>query len=169
MNALPEYECHRESREAGLNCLRDQLTGDIQDEGVSQKPCSIFTGDELLTWTIETFNTFYSKTWFARRILPIFYTIPLLISYFSFIYDNYSDIELSHSYYKQGYGLNETLQEKVIMTKNMTDMIPSPKYENFCPLYVMKTSSGQDCEYLPRRSKVRTEFVSTRTFKPFAS
>ena len=56
MNALPEYECHRESREAGLNCLRDQLTGDIQDEVVSQKPCSIFTGDELLTWTIETFR-----------------------------------------------------------------------------------------------------------------
>ena len=134
--------------------------------GSSWRYCSTVTGDELLTWTIETFNTFYSKTWFARRILPIFYTIPLLISYFSFIYDNYSDIELSYSYYKQGYGLNETIQEKVILTRNMTDMIPSPKYENFCPLYVMKTSSAQDCEYPPRRAKVRTRLMLTMTLNP---
>ena len=32
-----EYECHKESKVAGLNCLRNQLTG-----------------DELLVWTIET-------------------------------------------------------------------------------------------------------------------
>ena len=39
-----EYECHKESKVAGLNCLRNQLTG-----------------DELLVWTIETFNMFYKK------------------------------------------------------------------------------------------------------------
>ena len=113
------------------------------------------TGDELLTWTIETFNTFYSKTWFARRILPIFYTIPLLVSYFSFIYDNYSDIELSYSYYKEGYGMNETLsQVRIIEERNSTLMTISPKYDNFCPLYVRKIGSENSCEYPPRRSKV---------------
>ena len=40
----PEYECHKESKVEGLNCLRNQLTG-----------------DELLVWTIETFNMFYKK------------------------------------------------------------------------------------------------------------
>ena len=91
----PEYECHKESKVEGLNCLRNQLTG-----------------DELLMWTIETFNMFYKKvvcsypsrvsaqTWYGRRILPMFYTLPLIYSYFSFLYDNYSDIELSYSYYK---------------------------------------------------------------------
>ena len=39
-----EYKCHQASKEAGLNCLRNQLTG-----------------DELLVWTIETFNMFYPK------------------------------------------------------------------------------------------------------------
>ena len=96
---------------------------------------------------------FYSKTWFARRILPIFYTIPLLISYFSFIYDNYSDIELSYTYYNEGYSLNDMVQERTI-TKNHSFLIPAPKYDNFCPLYVMKTNSGPNCEYPPTRSKV---------------
>ena len=87
---------------AGLNCLRNQLTG-----------------DELLVWTIETFNMFYKKvnisssekyyfencfqTWYGKKILPMFYTLPLIYSYFSFIYDNYSDILLSYNYYKAAY------------------------------------------------------------------
>ena len=107
-----EYECHKESKVAGLNCLRNQLTG-----------------DELLVWTIETFNMFYKKvstylmvqleqykwqilqTWYGKRILPMFYTLPLIYSYFSFIYDNYSDILLSYNYYKASYDGNHTTLE----------------------------------------------------------
>ena len=33
----------------------------------------------------------------------MFYTLPLIYSYFSFIYDNYSDIQLSYNYYKASY------------------------------------------------------------------
>ena len=32
----------------------------------------------------------------------MFYTLPLIYSYLSFLYDNYSDVELSYSYYKWG-------------------------------------------------------------------
>ena len=48
-----EYECHRNSKVEGLNCLRQQITG-----------------DELLMWTIETFKTFYDRTWVQKNILP---------------------------------------------------------------------------------------------------
>ncbi len=51
-----EFECHKNSKEAGLSCLRRQLTG-----------------DELLMWTIETFTMFYERT-FAQR------TVSLLIT-----------------------------------------------------------------------------------------
>ena len=38
----------------------------------------------------------------------MFYTLPLIYSYFSFIYDNYSDIQLSYNYYKASYDDNHT-------------------------------------------------------------
>ena len=40
--------CAAKAQLAGLNCLRDQLTG-----------------DELLVWTIETFNMFYKKVYIS--------------------------------------------------------------------------------------------------------
>ena len=48
------------------------------------------------------------QTWYGKRILPMFYTLPLIYSYFSFIYDNYSDILLSYNYYKASYNDNQT-------------------------------------------------------------
>ena len=69
-----------------MKCLRDRLTG-----------------DELLLWTVETFTMFYEKTWAQRSIIPIIGLGPLILSIFSFVYDNYSDIELATEYYDHGY------------------------------------------------------------------
>ena len=76
----------RESKYDGLKCLRDRLTG-----------------DELLLWTVETFTMFYDKTWAQRSIIPVIGLMPLLISIFTFVYDNYSDIDLAIEYYEHAY------------------------------------------------------------------
>ena len=51
------------------------------------------------------------QTWYGKRILPMFYTLPLIYSYFSFIYDNYSDVLLSYNYYQASYDDNHTTLE----------------------------------------------------------
>ena len=51
-------------------------------------------------WTIETFTMFYPKTFAQRNVIPIFGLIPLFISIFTFVYDYYSDIELTFEYYR---------------------------------------------------------------------
>lgn len=79
-----EYECHKESKREGLNCLRRQLTG-----------------DELLTWTIETFSMFYERTFAQTTIIPFLGLTPLFLSIFTFVFDYYSDIELTAEYYRQ--------------------------------------------------------------------
>ena len=79
-----EFECHRGSKEAGLACLRRQLTG-----------------DELLVWTIETFTFFYEKTFAQRVVLPFLGLFPLFLSISSFVYDYYSDIELTLEYFQK--------------------------------------------------------------------
>ena len=81
-----EFECHKTSKSEGLNCLRQQLTG-----------------DELLTWTIETFTTFYDKTWAQKSLIPLFGLFPLLMSIATFVYDYYSDIELTLEYYYRAF------------------------------------------------------------------
>ncbi len=68
-----EYECHRTNKNAGLACLRRQLTG-----------------DELLMWTIETFTMFYDKTFAQKNVIPMLGLIPLFLSISTFIYDYYS-------------------------------------------------------------------------------
>ena len=78
-----EYECHKNSKSEGLNCLRNQLTG-----------------DELLTWTIETYTKFYNKTWAQKVLIPIFGLLPLFASIATFVYDYYSDMELTMEYYR---------------------------------------------------------------------
>ena len=75
-------KCHQNERKEGLVCLRRQLGG-----------------DELLTWTIETFTMFYDKTWAQRFAFPLFGLIPVFMSIVSFIYDYYSDFELTFEYY----------------------------------------------------------------------
>ena len=89
-----EFECHQDDRKEGLNCLRQQLTG-----------------DELLTWTIETFTMFYEKTWAQMFVFPLLGLIPVLLSIFTFVFDYYSDFELTYEYYQNAFqdGISSTL------------------------------------------------------------
>ena len=101
-----EYECHQNDRKAGLNCLRMQLTG-----------------DELLEWTIETFTMFYSKTWAQSVVFPLLGLIPLIFSISTFVFDYYSDFELSYEYYINAFTnalpfANETLKNTSEPTQN---------------------------------------------------
>jgi hypothetical protein len=65
-------------------------------------------GDELLMWTIETFTLFYERTWAQRYGFPLMKLIPLLFSFFVFVYDFYSDVELTREYYDGAFGTNHT-------------------------------------------------------------
>ena len=71
-------------RKQGLSCLRQQLNG-----------------DELLVWTIETFTMFYDKTWAQSYALPLLGLIPVFLSISTFVYDYYSDFELTFEYYQK--------------------------------------------------------------------
>ena len=104
-----EYECHQNDRKAGLNCLRMQLTG-----------------DELLEWTIETFTMFYSKTWAQSIVFPLLGLIPLIISISTFVFDYYSDFELSHEYYMNAF-------TNVLPLNNETLKNTSKPIQNPCP------------------------------------
>ena len=86
-------------RKEGLQCLRQQLTG-----------------DELLVWTTETFTMFYSRTWAQSVILPLLGLIPLLLSIASFVYDYYSDVELTIEYYKNWRYVNPLGNFKTLQT-----------------------------------------------------
>ena len=48
------------------------------------------TGDELLMWTIETFNAFYPQTFAQKYFIPLMGLFPLLLSIATFVYDYYS-------------------------------------------------------------------------------
>ena len=63
-------------------------------------------GDEILVWTIDTFTMFYHKTWAQSVIFPLLGLIPLLLSIASFVYDYYSDVELTIEYYKNWRHIN---------------------------------------------------------------
>ena len=52
---------------------------------------------------------FYDKTWAQRSIIPVIGLMPLLISIFTFVYDNYSDIDLAMEYY--GHAFNASFNE----------------------------------------------------------
>ena len=86
-----EFECHKDDRKQGLACLRQQLNG-----------------DELLTWTIETFTMFYSKTWAESFMIPLLGLIPVFFSICTFVLDYYSDFELTYEYYKKAF-INDTI------------------------------------------------------------
>uniref|UniRef100_A0A0K2TNQ1 Putative LOC100882592 [Megachile rotundata] n=1 Tax=Lepeophtheirus salmonis TaxID=72036 RepID=A0A0K2TNQ1_LEPSM len=77
-----EYQCHKLSKEMGLRCLRNQLKG-----------------DELLTWTIETFTVFYDRTVAQKCVFPLMALVPVFFSIFNFTYDYYSDISLTLQYF----------------------------------------------------------------------
>ena len=82
-----DYVCNfRDSKSTGLKCLRDRLAG-----------------DELLLWTVETFTMFYQKTWAQRVVIPFIGLGPLFLSIFTFVYDNYSDIDLAYEYYEHAF------------------------------------------------------------------
>ena len=46
---------------------------------------------------------FYSRTWAQSVILPLLGLIPLLLSIASFVYDYYSDAELTIEYYQNAF------------------------------------------------------------------
>ena len=46
---------------------------------------------------------FYSRTWAQSVILPLLGLIPLLLSIASFVYDYYSDAELTIEYYQYAF------------------------------------------------------------------
>ncbi len=81
-----EKECHPDKKR-GLECLQSQVRG----------------GDEILKWTIETFSLFYGMTFFQRRIKPLLCLIPLLFSFFMFVFDVSSDVQLTLAYYQKGF------------------------------------------------------------------
>ena len=86
----------RDSKYDGLKCLRDRLTG-----------------DELLLWTVETFTMFYEKTWAQTTIIPVIGLMPLIMSIFTFVYDNYSDIDLAIEYYNHAYNNTSLVNENI--------------------------------------------------------
>ena len=46
---------------------------------------------------------FYSRTWAQSVIMPLLGLIPLLLSIASFVYDYYSDAELTIEYYQNAF------------------------------------------------------------------
>ena len=61
----------------------------------------------------------------------MFYTLPLIYSYFSFIYDNYSDVLLSYNYYQASYDDNHTTLEtnnsscsSFLLSDGQVDVVP---------------------------------------------
>ena len=77
-----EFEAH-EDKEEGLRSIKHQLTN-----------------DKLLFWITRTFTRFYPKSpcimWTKAIIMSLF---QLGISYFFFIFDIYTDIQLTNDYY----------------------------------------------------------------------
>ena len=56
---------------------------------------------------------FYSRTWAQSVILPLLGLIPLLLSIASFVYDYYSDAELTIEYYQNAFSNNGHLNGNV--------------------------------------------------------
>ena len=116
-------------------------------------------GDELLLWTVETFTMFYEKTWAQRFMIPIIGLGPLLLSIFTFIYDNYSDIELAIEYYIQALkspppaSINVT-SNYTVCTKAACDDLMSPTTSNL--LY----SDGTCTDIVRTPSEYRTAFIT---------
>ena len=86
------------------------------------------SGDELLTWTIETFSTFYPKTWTQKYCLPLAHWVPILFSLSFFLFDYYSDLTLAIGYYRQSSYLLGSAEENstAFKTNNCHDPVMSP-------------------------------------------
>ena len=140
------------------------------------------TGDELLLWTVETFTMFYEKTWAQKSIIPIIGLGPLILSIFTFVYDNYSDIELAIEYYTRGFnddafneyssvGINGTLcvdkdnkiQEILTTNEIYSEYICDETTTTKPPLLF---ATGQmNCTDITRTpSEYRTAFIANVTF-----
>ena len=96
----------RDSKYDGLKCLRDRLTG-----------------DELLLWTVETFTMFYEKTWAQTTIIPVIGLMPLIMSIFTFVYDNYSDIDLAIEYYNHAYNNTLPVNENIPLCSTTNSLV----------------------------------------------
>jgi hypothetical protein len=107
------------------------------------------TGDELLLWTVETFTMFYDKTWAQRSIIPVIGLMPLLISIFTFVYDNYSDIDLALEYY--GHAFNDSSNE--YSTSGINNSLCKPlkqiieSTQSLSNQVTLNITSDSKCEY----------------------
>ena len=64
---------------------------------------------------------FYSRTWAQSVILPLLGLIPLLLSIASFVYDYYSDAELTIEYYQNAFSNNGHLNGNNVNTYSIRD------------------------------------------------
>ena len=123
-----EFECHKNSKHSGLNCLRDQLTG-----------------DELLMWTIETFNAFYDKTFVQKYFTPVMGLFPLLLSIATFVYDYYSDTELTIDYHARAFMGNVTAPTAPFSSSSPTALLPLPPCPHFNDTHFLVPASADEC------------------------
>ena len=115
---------------------------------------------------------FYDKTWAQRSIIPVIGLMPLLISIFTFVYDNYSDIDLAIEYYDHAYnypspfGTNHSLcgpiNQIVDLTSTLTTDVPSSTTQK-CDesnhfLFTTQTHKCSDIKRTP--SEYKTAFIT---------
>ena len=112
----------RDSKYDGLKCLRDRLTG-----------------DELLLWTVETFTMFYEKTWAQTTIIPVIGLMPLIMSIFTFVYDNYSDIDLAIEYYNHAYNNTLPVNENIPLCSTTNSLVNTLQISS-------ETTSNSNCD-----------------------
>ena len=130
------------------------------------------TGDELLLWTVETFTMFYDKTWAQRSIIPVIGLMPLLISIFTFVYDNYSDIDLAIEYYDHAFNslaaadfnsslcetINQIVDVSIILTPDAATPTSQKCDESNPFLFTTQSHKCSDIKRTP--SEYRTAFIT---------
>ena len=115
---------------------------------------------------------FYDKTWAQRSIIPVIGLMPLLISIFTFVYDNYSDIDLAIEYYDHAYNslsavdVNGSLCNPYNTIVDMSTIIAPDKYrptskkcdESNPFLFTTQTHECSDIKRTP--SEYNTAFIT---------
>ena len=86
-----EFECHRESRENGLKCLREQLIN-----------------DEILSWTADSFSRFYEKSRAEKIFSPFMSVCILVVTLVFFVFDIVTDIFLTVEYWDLSQAMNSS-------------------------------------------------------------
>ena len=107
-----EHLCHRQSHEAIL-CFRD-----------------VIKTDERSAEVIEMLDEMYEQTFAAKYIIPVLYTVPLLLRLISIVYDESSDILLAVDYH----GFSSSTTENNFTNENnnscFADIFQNHSYDN---------------------------------------